>query len=81
MSEVGVPSLLLWTKSRSGTRSCLLGHSALGTTETYLGAPTLDELSAAVSGFAFGVEPEQTFYPRVAEAAKAVEAPTRIELV
>jgi integrase/recombinase XerC len=67
----------------AGTRVAqfLLGHSALGTTETYLGAPTLDELSAAVSGFAFGVEPERTFYPRVAEAAKADKAPTRIELV
>jgi hypothetical protein len=34
-----------------------------------------------VSGFAFGVEPEQTFYPRVVEATKAVEAPTGIEPV
>jgi hypothetical protein len=67
----------------AGTRVAqfLLGHSGIGTIETYLGAPTLDELSAAVSGFAFGVEPEQTFYPRVAEAAKAVEAPTGIEPV
>jgi integrase/recombinase XerD len=67
----------------AGTRVAqfLLGHSGIGTTETYLGAPTLDELSAAVSSFAFGVEPEQTFYPRVAEAAKAVEAPTGIEPV
>jgi integrase/recombinase XerC len=50
---------------RAGTRVAqfLLGHSALGTTETYLGARTLDELSAAVSGFAFGVEPEQTSTP------------------
>jgi integrase len=46
-----------------------------------LGAPTLDELSAAVSSFAFGVEPERTFHPRVADAAKAAEAPTGIEPV
>jgi integrase/recombinase XerD len=67
----------------AGTRVAqfLLGHSGIGTTETYLGAPTLDELSAAVAGFAFGVEPEQTFYPRVAEAAKALKAPTGIEPV
>src|SRR4051812_23926891 len=53
----------------------LLGQSGFGTTETYLAAPTLDELSAAVSDFAFGAEPEQTFYHRVAEVAKAEEAP------
>jgi integrase/recombinase XerC len=31
----------------------LLGHVTVGTTETYVGKPTLDELSAAVSGFGF----------------------------
>ena len=77
------PHLMRHAYGDAGTRVAqfLLGHSALGTTETYLGAPTLDELSAAVSGFAFGVEPEQTFYPRVAEAAKAGKAPTGIEPV
>jgi integrase/recombinase XerC len=67
----------------AGTRVAqfLLGHSGIGTTETYLAAPTLDELSAAVSSFSFDRVPERTFYPRVAEAAKAAEAPTGIEPV
>lgn len=67
----------------AGTRNAqfLLGHAGIATTETYLGDPTLDDLAAAVAGFSFGVEPEQTFYPHVAEAAKAVEAPTGLEPV
>jgi integrase len=67
----------------AGTRNAqfLLGHSGIGTTETYLADPTLDDLAASVADFSFDSAPEQTFYPRVAEAAKAAEAPTRIELV
>ena len=37
----------------------LLGHATVGTTETYVGKPTLDELSAAVSGFGF-LNPDRT---------------------
>jgi site-specific recombinase XerD len=37
----------------------LLGHADVSTTETYVGAPTLDELRDAISGFAF----ERTFSP------------------
>ena len=32
----------------------LLGHATIGTTETYLGKPTLEELAGAVEGFVFG---------------------------
>jgi integrase len=59
----------------------MLGHESVATTQIYVGEPTLDELQASVADFTWGWTPEQTFYPRVAEAAKAVEAPTRIELV
>ena len=45
------------------TAQFLLGHANLATTELYLGKPTLDELTTAVSGFAFGVVIEQPFYP------------------
>src|SRR4051812_13205917 len=59
----------------------MLGHESVATTEIYVGEPTLDELQASVADFTWDWRPEQTFYPRVAEAAKAAEAPTRIELV
>ena len=41
---------------RADTRSAqhLLGHASLGTTDTYLGAPTLDEIVAAVAGVSYG---------------------------
>jgi site-specific recombinase XerD len=41
----------------------LLGHADVGTTQIYTGAPTLDELVAAVEGFRFAPESEQAFYP------------------
>jgi integrase len=60
----------------------LLGHAGLGTTEGYLGKPTLDELSAAVAGFTFGPSAgERAFYPVGAVPANPVEAPTGIEPV
>jgi site-specific recombinase XerD len=63
------------------TAQFLLGHANLGTTETYLGKPTRDELQTAVAGFAFGVVIEHTFNPLAEEAANPVEAPTGIEPV
>ena len=41
---------------RADTRSAqhLLGHASLGTTDTYLGPPTLDEIVAAVAGVSYG---------------------------
>jgi integrase len=39
----------------------LLGHETLGTTETHLRHPTLDQLASAVGGVLFGVPTEQTF--------------------
>jgi site-specific recombinase XerD len=59
----------------------LLGHSTLGTTETYLGKPTLDELEAAVRGFTFGALVERAFYPSMERIESPVEAPTGIEPV
>lgn len=63
----------------------MLGHADLGTTETYLGAPTLDEMSKAVRGFTFWPEhrlgDERTFYPSPELALSSVEAPTGIEPV
>jgi site-specific recombinase XerD len=41
----------------------LLGHADVGTTQIYTGAPTLDELAAAVEGFRFALKGERTFYP------------------
>ena len=41
----------------------LLGHADVGTTQIYTGAPTLDELAAAIKGIRFAVEAEQTFCP------------------
>lgn len=34
----------------------LLGHATVGTTETYVGQPTLDELAGAVRGFGYAAE-------------------------
>ena len=39
----------------------LLGHANLGTTETYLARPRLEDLAAAVKGFTYGIAAEQTF--------------------
>jgi integrase/recombinase XerC len=63
----------------------LLGHAGLGTTETYLGRPSLDELTGAVLGFSFGalVPPggERTLPPLLGLASNAVKATTGIEPV
>ena len=59
----------------------LLGHADVGTTQIYTGAPTLDELAAAIKGIRFAVEAEQTFYPLETHPANPLEAPTGIEPV
>jgi site-specific recombinase XerD len=59
----------------------LLGHATLGTTEAYLGAPTLDQLAASVEGVLFGVPSERTFQGVIGRPANPVEAPTGIEPV
>jgi integrase len=41
----------------------LLGHADVGTTQIDTGAPTLDELAAAVRGIRFAEESERAFYP------------------
>jgi site-specific recombinase XerD len=42
---------------QADTRSVqhLLGHASLGTTDTYLGPPSLDEMAAAVAGISFDI--------------------------
>lgn len=49
----------------------LLGHADLGTTEAYLGDPTLDEMAAAVQGFTFFPEglPKRTDVLGVSDSA------------
>ena len=59
----------------------LLGHADVGTTQIYTGAPTLDELAAAIKGIRFAVEAEQTFYLLETLPANPPEAPTGIEPV
>jgi integrase/recombinase XerD len=59
----------------------LLGHADVGTTQVYTGAPTLDELAAAIQGIRFAVEGERTFYPLETHPASPLEAPTGIEPV
>ena len=59
----------------------LLGHADVGTTQIYTGAPTLDELAAAIKGIRFAVEAELTFYPLETHPANPLEAPTGIEPV
>ena len=57
----------------------LLGHAHLGTTDTYLGRPTLDDIVAAVRTLSYGT---LTNVLGVAEAlGKAPEATTGIEPV
>jgi integrase len=56
----------------------LLGHATIGTTETYVGEPTLDELAESVAGLSFlrtGV------LPLAIAASTPLEAPTGIEPV
>jgi transcriptional regulator with XRE-family HTH domain len=55
----------------------LLGHADVGTTQMYTGAPTLDELAAAIEGYRFGVK--RTDVP--IDPRKPLEAPTGIEPV
>lgn len=59
----------------------LLGHAGIGTTETYVGKPTLDELQQSVSGFAYGI-PERTDVLGVQQKSEtSAEATMRIELM
>lgn len=59
----------------------MLGHADLGTTETYLGEPTLDELAASIRGLSF-LDPTGTDVPGSPSTTDTpLEAPTRIELV
>jgi integrase/recombinase XerD len=51
----------------------LLNHATVGTTEAYLGDPTLDELAAAVQGFSFAAAANP--------AGMGLKAPTGIEPV
>jgi site-specific recombinase XerD len=56
----------------------LLGHATVGTTEAYVGDPTLDELAAAIDGLTF----TRTSVPPPALAGSTpLEAPTGIEPV
>ena len=68
-------------RSNVHTAQFLLGHANLATTQVYVGKPSLDELTTAVAGFAFGVVSEPTFYPSAEQATNPVEAPTGIEPV
>jgi hypothetical protein len=61
-------------RRRSATRTS-------GPTQIYTGAPTLDELAAAVKGFRFALESERAFYPLDGGVANPREAPTGIEPV
>jgi hypothetical protein len=56
----------------------LLGHADAGTTQIFTGAPTLDELAAAIRGIRFAEESEPVFYP---SKRTQLEAPTGIEPV
>lgn len=55
----------------------LLRHADVGTTQMYTGAPTLDELAAAIAGYRFGVERTRVLN----DPRKPLEAPTGIEPV
>jgi hypothetical protein len=41
----------------------LLGHADVGTTQVYTGAPTLDELAAAIEGIRFALKPNRRSTP------------------
>jgi hypothetical protein len=58
----------------------LLGHADVGTTQVYTGAPTLDELAAAIKGIRFAVQANRGSTPGNA-ARSPREAPTGIEPV
>lgn len=55
----------------------LLGHATVGTTEVYVGKPTLDELAAAIEGFGFRTDVR----PLDETPETAVKATTGIEPV
>lgn len=59
----------------------LLGHAGLGTTETYLGKPSLDELTGSVMGFSFGAKYERTLQGVRPLTANVGKATTGIEPV
>lgn len=59
----------------------LLGHATVGTTETYVGKPTLDELAAAISGFGFLSQKGTSVRPPLELAGIAGKATTGIEPV
>ena len=59
----------------------MLGHASIGTTQGYLGAPTLDELTVAVRDVSFAKVVERVFSPLAESLANPVEAPTGIEPV
>jgi integrase/recombinase XerC len=59
----------------------LLGHATVGTTETYVGEPTLDELAASVRGLGFGGDKGTSVLGPREQAGIPHEAPTGIEPV
>ena len=59
----------------------MLGHATLGTTETYLDKPSLEEMAAAVDGFGFAARSEHTFQGAATSPAIPLKATTGIEPV
>lgn len=59
------------------TAQALMGHASVGTTEGYVGAPTLDELAHAVRDFAY----ERAFQGAETPLANPHQGPTRFEPV
>jgi integrase len=80
-SEQALGSLVARLAGDVRVAQYLLGHATLGTTETYLGPPTLDQLAESVEGVLFGVPTEHTFQGPGNQPANPVEAPTGFEPV
>ena len=59
----------------------MLGHATLGTTETYLDRPSLEEMAAAVDGFGFAAQSERLFQGSAPSPANPLKATTGIEPV
>ena len=59
----------------------LLGHATIGTTETYLGKPTLEELASSVDGFTFGAAGRTDVLGDLEAPAQPSKATTGIEPV
>lgn len=59
----------------------LLGHATVGTTETYVGEPTLDELAASIEGLAFLTPNRTPVLPLGEQAATPHKGVTLIEPV